>query len=68
MITFASAIELSHQNAADIQKPAEVGLGCNMRLYTYRITQSDSNGTFWYHTHKIFRFKWNVSFCITLHI
>lgn len=44
MIIFVSTINISHQNVADVQKSGEGGLGCNMRLYTYRITQSDSNG------------------------
>lgn len=44
MITLASSINSLHQNVADVQRSTETGLGCNMRLYTYRITQSDSNG------------------------
>ncbi|KAG4076190.1 hypothetical protein HA402_014739 [Bradysia odoriphaga] len=44
MIVLASSINSSHQNVADLQRSTEAGLGCNMRLYTYRITQSDSNG------------------------
>lgn len=44
MIIFASTFDISHQTAADFQKPVEGGLGCNMRLYTYQITQSDSKG------------------------
>lgn len=49
MIIFASTFTMSLQNFVDVQKPAEgasLGLGCNMRLYTYRITQSDAKGIF----------------------
>lgn len=46
MIIFASTLSVSHQNVVDVQKPTEgASLGCNMRLYTYRITQSDLKGT-----------------------
>lgn len=38
LITLCSAMELPQGIANDTP------LGCNMRLYTYRITQSDSKG------------------------
>ncbi|KAJ6646424.1 Thyrostimulin beta-5 subunit [Pseudolycoriella hygida] len=44
IVIFVSTINSSHQSVADLHKPVEAGLGCNMRLYTYRITQSDSKG------------------------
>lgn len=49
IIVFGCTLTISQQSMVDVQKSVEggpVGLGCNMRLYTYRITQSDSKGTF----------------------